>query len=143
ELETRLQTIREAVMSRSRLTGVIQRLDLYPEARAEGPLDVLAGRMRREIELDIKGVESQMTGRASMISFTVSYGGRDPETVARVAHQVAPMVVQENTSLRAGQASNTAEFLKAQLDEARKELDTFEQRQNTFKLSHIGELPQQ
>ena len=53
------------------------------------------------------------------------------------------MYVQENTSLRAGQASNTAEFLKAQLDEARKELDTFEQRQNDFKLSHIGELPQQ
>ena len=143
ELETRLQTIREAVMSRSRLSGVIQRLDPYPEARTKVPLDVLAGRMRREIELDIKGVESQMTGRASMISFTVSYGGRDPETVARVANEVAQMFVQENTSLRAGQASNTAEFLKAQLDEARKELDTFEQRQNTFKLSHIGELPQQ
>jgi polysaccharide chain length determinant protein (PEP-CTERM system associated) len=143
ELETRLQTIREAVMSRSRLSDLIQRLNLYPEARAKVPLDVLAGRMRREIELDIKGVESQMTGRASMISFTISYGGRDPETVAHVANEVARMFVQENTSLRAGQASNTAEFLKAQLDDARKELDTFDQRQNTFKLSHIGELPQQ
>jgi succinoglycan biosynthesis transport protein ExoP len=143
ELETRLQTIREAVLSRSRLSSVIQRLNLYPDARAKVPMEALAGRMRREIELDVKGVESQMTGRASMISFTISYGGRDPETVARVANELARMFVQENTSLRAGQASNTAEFLKTQLDQARKELDLFDQRQNDFRLSHIGELPQQ
>jgi polysaccharide chain length determinant protein (PEP-CTERM system associated) len=143
ELETRLQTIREAVMSRTRLTELIQRLNLYPELRSKVPSEALVGRMRREIELDIKGVESQMSGRTSTIAFTISYGGRDPETVARVANELARMYVQQNTNLRAGQASSTAEFLKAQLDDARKELDLFDQRQNNFKLSHIGELPQQ
>jgi polysaccharide chain length determinant protein (PEP-CTERM system associated) len=143
ELETRLQTIREAVMSRSRLTELIQRLNLYPEQRSSVPIEALVARMRREIELDIKGVESQMTGRTSMISFTISYGGRDPDTVARVANALAQMYVQENTSLRAGQAEKTAEFLKTQLDEARRELDAYDRRQNEFKLSHIGGLPQQ
>ena len=103
----------------------------------------LAGRMRREIAFEVKGVDSQMTGRTSMISFTIGYGGRDPETVARVTNELARMFVQENTTLRAGQASNTAEFLKTQLDDARKELDVYDRRQNDFKLSHIGELPQQ
>src|SRR5580765_3769453 len=135
ELETRLQTIREAVMSRGRLTELIQRLNLYPDQRPNVPIEALVARLRREIELDIKGVESQMTGRTSMISFTISYVGRDPETVARVANTLAQMYVQENTSLRAGQAVKTASFLKTQLDEARHELDAYDQRQNDFKLS--------
>ena len=36
EVETRLQTIREDVMSRTRLTDLIARLELYPRAAAEG-----------------------------------------------------------------------------------------------------------
>jgi polysaccharide chain length determinant protein (PEP-CTERM system associated) len=143
EIETRLQTIREAVMSRGRLTDLIQRLNLYPESRRTVPIEALVARMRREIQLEIKGAESQMSGRTSTIAFTISYGGRDPETVARVANELANMYVAENTSLRAGQASQTAQFLKTQLGEVRRELDGYEQRQNQFKLSHIGELPQQ
>ncbi len=116
EIETRLQTIREAVMSRSRLTELIQRMNLYPNER-NVPIEALVARMRREIDgPDIKGVESQMSGRTSMISFTISYGGRDPDTVALVANALAQMYVQENTSQRAGQAEKTAEFLKTQLE---------------------------
>ena len=35
ELETRLQTIREDVMSRARLADLIRRLNLYPELRKQ------------------------------------------------------------------------------------------------------------
>jgi succinoglycan biosynthesis transport protein ExoP len=143
ELDTRLQTIREAVMSRTQLADLIQRLGLYPDLRATVPMENLVARMRREIELDIKGVESQMSGRTSTIAFTISYSGRDPATVARVTNELAKIYVQQNTTLRAGQASKTAAFLKTQLEDARRELDSFDQKQNDFKLSHIGELPQQ
>jgi succinoglycan biosynthesis transport protein ExoP len=143
ELETRLQTIREDVMSRSRLSELIGSLDLYPEARQKVPLEALVGRMRRDIELDLKGVDSLMSGRTSTISFSISYGGRDPETVARVANALAGMYVQENTRIREGQARRTAEFLKNQLADVKKELDAHDQRENDFRLGHIGELPQQ
>ena len=112
ELETRLQTIREDVMSRSRLSELIGSLGLYPEVRQKVPLEALVARMRRDIELDLKGVDSLMSGRTSTISFTISYGGRDPETVAKVANALAGMYVQENTRIREGQARRTAEFLK-------------------------------
>jgi succinoglycan biosynthesis transport protein ExoP len=107
------------------------------------PLEGLVARLRRDIDLDLKGVESLMSGRTSTISFTISYGGRDPETVAKVANALAGMYVQENTRLREGQATRTAEFLKAQLDDVKRELNTHDQRANDFRLSHIGELPQQ
>jgi polysaccharide chain length determinant protein (PEP-CTERM system associated) len=143
ELETRLQTIREDVMSRTRLTDLIRRLNLYPELRDTVPIEALVARMRGEIELELKGVESQLSGRTSTISFTIGYGGRDPETVARVANELARMYVQQNTTIREGQAAGTAEFLKAQLADVRKELDAYERRANDFRLSHLGELPQQ
>jgi len=143
ELETRLQTIREDVMSRSRLSELITKLDLFPDLRATVPLEGLVARLRREIDLELKGVDSLMSGRTSTISFTISYSGRDADSVARVANELALMYVQENTRLREGQATRTAEFLKTQLDEVKKELDAHDQRANDFRLSHIGELPQQ
>jgi succinoglycan biosynthesis transport protein ExoP len=143
EIDTRLQTIREDVMSRTRLAELITRLNLYPESRPKVPIEALVARMRREIELEIKGVESQMSGRTSTISFTISYSGRDPATVARVANELAAMYVQANTTIREGQAVRTADFLKAQLADARRELDAQEGRASDFRLSHIGELPQQ
>jgi succinoglycan biosynthesis transport protein ExoP len=143
ELETRLQTIREDVMSRTRLTDLIVRLELYPELRQDVPLDAIVARMHRDIQLELKGVESAMSGRASTIAFTISYGGSQPYTVARVANELARMYVQENTKIREGQASRTAEFLKGQLADARRELDAHDQRANEFRLSHLGELPQQ
>jgi len=143
ELDTRLQTIREDVMSRTRLAQLITKLNPYPDAKATAPTEALVARMRREIELEIEGVESQMSGRTSTIAFTISFSGRDPATVARVANELASMYVEANTSIREGQAARTADFLKSQLADARRELDAQERRSNDYRLSHMGELPQQ
>ena len=143
ELETRIQTIEQQVMSRTRLTELISRLNLYPEAQKKVPIEALVGRLRRDIRLELKGVEQRTTGRNETIAFTISYSGRDPGTVATVANALAGLYVEENTRTREGQAAETAAFLKAQLDDIKKELDAQESRSSTFKLSHIGELPQQ
>jgi polysaccharide chain length determinant protein (PEP-CTERM system associated) len=143
ELETRLQTIREDVMSRSRLSELITRFDLYPELHQKAPSEALVARMRRDIDLELKGVDSMMSGRTSTIAFTISYGGNDPGTVAKVANALADMYVRENTRIREGQATRTAQFMKAELAEVKKELDVSDRRANDFRMSHLGELPQQ
>jgi succinoglycan biosynthesis transport protein ExoP len=143
ELETRIQTIEQQVMSRTRLTELISRLNLYPEARKKAPIEALVNRMRRDIRLELKGVEQRMTGRNATIAFTISYSGRSPGTVATVANALAGLYVEENTKTREGQAAETAAFLKSQLDEVKQQLDAQEGRSSAFKLSHIGELPQQ
>lgn len=142
ELETRIQTIRQQVMSRERLTDVITRLDLYPEVRALVPMDALVGRMRKDVEFDVRGTP-QSTGGFATIAFAVSYSGRDPETVARVANTIAALYVEENTTRRERQASLTADFLKGQLAGVKASLDGQEGRLNQFKLRYAGELEQQ
>ena len=143
ELETRIQLIREQVMSRARLTDLVRRFDLYREWRRKVPLDTVIERMRRDIQLELKGVEQPMSGRSSTIAFALSYIGRDPQVVAAVTNELAGVYVNENTKQREGQAVRTADFLRAQLLDVKKALDGQEQRTSAFKLTHAGELPQQ
>lgn len=139
ELETRIQTIHQQVMSRAGLTDLIARAGLYPNegAVSEGVIQ----RMRSDIQLDLTSVP-QSYGR-STIAFTLGYSGREPETVARVVNTLAALYVEQNTKSRAGQAARTADFLKTQLAEVRTLLDRYEQRESDFRATHAGGLPEQ
>ncbi len=143
ELETRLPRIEQELMSRARLGSLIAQLDLYGDQRKKGvPLDVVIDQMRKDLDVDLQGVDQQ-AGRRGPIAFRISYIGRDPETVAQVANVLAALYVEENSRMRAGQAVRTAEVLKAQLAEVKKELDAQDRRASEFRLGHLGELPQQ
>ena len=141
ELETRIQTIHRQIMSRSRLTELITRLGLYADLRGVVPIDALVERLRREAILSLQGVE-QSTGRTETIAFTLSYSGRDPDLVARVANTLAEFYVQGNTQSRERQATETAEFLQARLADVKRELDEQERLTNEFKARHATELHQ-
>jgi succinoglycan biosynthesis transport protein ExoP len=144
ELDARLQRIQQEVTSRARLEDLIARLGLYPELRQKGlPLEAVVERMRKDLDLELEGVDQPSGARGQTIAFKISYVGRDPETVARVANVLAAFYVDENTKIRAGQAARTAEFLRAQLADVKRELDDQDRRANEFKLNHLGELPQQ
>jgi polysaccharide biosynthesis transport protein len=142
ELETRIQTIRQHVMSRDRLVELISRLGLYPELRKKWPADALVDRMRRDVRLDLAGADSSI-GRGPTIAFTVSYIGRDPQTVAHVANTLVSAYIEENTKSRTSQVARTAEILRTQLAEAKQELDARERRASELKSRHTGELPEQ
>ena len=141
ELETRIQTIHREVMSRMRLSEVINRLNLYADLRDDVPMDALAERLRREAQLSMQGVE-QSTGRTETIAFTLSYSGKDPQTVAQVANTLAGFYVEGNTQSRERQATETAGFLEAQLTDVKRELDEQARRNNEVKLRHTNELHQ-
>jgi polysaccharide biosynthesis transport protein len=132
ELETRIQTIHREIMSRTRLSEMIGKLNLYADLRGVVPMDALVERLRKEAQLGLQGVE-QATGRTETIAFTLSYSGRDPELVARVANTLAGFYVEGNSQSRERQATETAEFLESQAQALKRELDSQEQRANAFK----------
>lgn len=142
EVETRLNTISQEILSRARLEDLIARFDLYPALRKRTFPEAVVERMRRDIQLEVKRAE-QPGGAGTATAFTLSYWGRDPHTVARVTNTLASFFVQQNLTLRERQAAGTAEFLKGQLAEMRKKLNEEERRVSEFKMRHTGELPQQ
>ena len=136
-LDTRLQTINQEILSRSRLEELINRFDLYPH-RNEVSADFLIERIRRDIEVRPTG-----TGGGPTIAFTVRYSGRDPQTVALVTNTLASYYIEENMKVRERQATGTAEFLKVQLSQVKGRLETQERQVSEFKRRYLGELPTQ
>ena len=141
-LETRIQTISQEILSRSRLDAMINRFGLYPDLRKRVSPEELTERMRKDIQLELKSAEAKGQ-REATVAFTISYQGSDPGTVAIVANTLASFYVEENLKARERQATGTADFLKVQLEDTKKRLDEQEQRVSEFKRRHMGELPQQ
>jgi uncharacterized protein involved in exopolysaccharide biosynthesis len=142
ELETRLHTISQEILSRSRLEALITRFGLYPSLRNQDPTEEIVERMRKDIKLELKTTDTK--GRPSATTaFALSYRGPNPQTVALVANTLGSFYIEENLKLRERQATGTADFLKVQLTEQRKRLDELEARVSEFKKRNLGELPQQ
>lgn len=141
ELETRIQSIHQQITSRARLGRLIEELHLYPELVGKVPPEVVVDRMRKDIQLQLQGVET--SGRNSTIAFTVSYSGRDPKVTADVANRLASYYVEANTESRERQAARTAEFLAQQVNDIRSQLDQQERRTTDYVRRYNGELPQQ
>ena len=142
ELETRLHTISQEILSRSRLEALIARFGLYPSLRKQEPTEEIVERMRKDIKLQLKTTETR--GRANATTaFTLSYRGPDPQTVALVTNTLASFYIEENLKLRERQSTGAADFLTVQRGETRKRLDELEARVGDFKRRYLGELPQQ
>jgi len=142
ELEIRLNTISQEILSRSRLESLITRMGLYQELRNRAPSDEAVNRMRRDIRLDLKSADGG-GGRQATTAFALSYRGADPQTVAVVTNTLASFYIEENLKARERQATGTSEFLRVQLVEAKKRLDEQEVRNSELQRRFLGELPQQ
>ena len=140
-LETRLRTISQEILSRSRLEALIDRFDLYPDLRHRVPPEVVVERLRRDIEVEFKGVDAQLRGGA-IVAFKIGYVGSDARIVAKVANTLAGYFLEENTRVREREASGTAAFLRRQLGDVKQRLATQEQRRSAFKSRYLGETPQ-
>jgi polysaccharide chain length determinant protein (PEP-CTERM system associated) len=144
-LETRLHTINQEILSRSRLEQLITRFGLYPDLRRRVPLESVIEQMRRDIRLDFRSPDGHAAagkGRAT-VAFSVSYLGSDPQTVAQVTNTLASFLIEENLKVRERQSTGTTEFLRVQIEQVKAKLDEQEKRVSEFKSRYVGQLPQE
>ncbi len=132
-IENQVLTIREVILSRSRLERIVEELGLYPEERQQMPMEMVIDRMRRNVDTDIVRKDA----------FTVSFIAYDPEVAQRVTERLAGMFNEENMRDREVVAESTNQFLQTQLDDARRRLTEHERRVENYRMRHTGELPEQ
>ena len=141
ELESRLHVIKQEILSRDRLSDLVNRFKLYPELRTKTSLEDVLNQARHDIEVEPNGPE-QVSGRTKTVTFTLSYTGAERATVSDVTNSIANFYVQQNDLMRSEEAIRTTQFLKAQADESKKQLDHHEQNLRAYTATHTGELPQ-
>jgi len=142
EVESRMHVIKQEVLSRARLTELVERFDLYPELRKLEPMDTVLEQMRHDIDIEPNGPE-QLSGRKTTVSFRLSFTGARGDTVADVTNTLANFYVARNNGIRTQEATRLTEFLKAQLDATKKQLERDEGAMRSYTSKHPGELPSQ
>jgi polysaccharide biosynthesis transport protein len=138
-VQDRLATISQQILSATRLQKIIDTLGLYAKERKTMVQEEIIERMRKDITIK---VERGWTG-GQPGAFHVGYEGDNPALITQVANQVANLFIDENLRTRERQAEGTADFIDSQLDEAKKTLDQMETKLSAYKVKHNGELPQQ
>jgi polysaccharide biosynthesis transport protein len=142
ELESRLHIIRQEILSRARLTHLITKYNLYPELTKGGEMEGALEQMRRDVAVEPTGPE-MLSGKIKTVAFNLRYTGERRDTVATVTNDIANFYVSQNDAMRSGDAVRTSQFLKSQLDEAKRQLEAQEGRLRAYTSAHNGELPQQ
>ena len=142
ELEARLNRIGEEILSRSRLEALLDKYDIYgPNQKAD--VEKTIARLRRDIKVEMRAVDLGMQGRGSTVAFAVTFRGRDPETTAKVANELASLYVAENSAIRERRAAEAVQDVKREVDDAQKRIDEQDKRTNDFKRRNMGQLPEQ
>ncbi len=140
QLNQRLGTMREEILSRQRLEPIIQQLGLFKDAIGRVPMEDLVDRLRKSITL--RAVPSATEG-GPIPGFYVSFTASDPRLAQQVCSEITSVFMEENLRLREELALGTTDFLQKQLEEAKRKLDEQDARLADFKRRHIGQLPDQ
>jgi polysaccharide biosynthesis transport protein len=140
DLQERLQSMTQQVLSRTRLRRIIGELHLYAAESQRLSPDELVERMRKDIKIDMVDTPNRP---GELTAFKISYSASDPRLTQQVTSSLSSFFIDENLRSREKESEDTTEFLDAQLQDARKHLEEQEAKLREFKNQHLGELPSQ
>ena len=142
DMSQRINTMAQAILSRPTLTNIIQSYGLYRSELRRSPMEDVIEHMRgRAIRLSpVQAVQNP--GRANQISaFRLSFEYDNRMLAQKVTQDLVSRFVAENIRSRSTQSVQTTEFLREQLDSARKELGALENKLTEFRQRNAGRLP--
>jgi protein tyrosine kinase modulator len=138
DLQERLQSITQQILSRTRLLRIIDQFNLYGNPHAQWSPDDKVARMRKDIDIQIV-----RDARNQISSFNILYSFGDPHIAQEVTSELTNLFINENLEVRQHQSEDTTKFLESQLETARSTLAEQEEKIRQFKAQHVGEMPDQ
>jgi len=136
----RLASMRQEILSRTRLEPVIRQFGLYTGDINKTPMDGLVGQLQNAI--DVSPVQPMaQTGGGGLPGFTVTVTLASARTAQQVCSAVTSMFIEENLKLRQQHSEDTTQFLSEQLAGAKANLDAQDAKLAAFKGHYIGALP--
>jgi polysaccharide chain length determinant protein (PEP-CTERM system associated) len=140
DLNHRLATMQQQILSRTRLEPIINKFNLYSEDRQNVHIDDLVERLRGAIT--IKPVEAmQGTGAHQLPGFFISATFDNPQLAQQVCTEITSMFLAQNAREAEGKGEATTKFLGEQLAEAKSKLDEQDAKLAQFKRQNLGSLP--
>jgi protein tyrosine kinase modulator len=139
DLEERMQSIVQEILSVTQLDKIIQEFNLYPSDTKGSNLRDRVEKLRKSIKVDFR----RNNTRDSMTVFQLSFESGNPEKARQVTHRLATLFIDQNLQVREQQAIGTKAFMNSEVERLRKELEQQETVVNQYKAGHLYELPDQ
>lgn len=139
DIQDRLQSITQQILSRTRLLTVANNLHLYETAGRSLSPDERVEKMQKDVKLELVRDERNQ----EITAFRISFSARDPHVAQQVTQELADIFIHENLRARQQESEGTTKFLQEQLEDARAKLAEQEAKVRAFETSHIGALPTQ
>jgi len=138
DLGQRLASMKEQILSRSRVEPIIEHFSLF--AGTSKTMDDRVDLTRKAIS--VTPIRSEQS-RGGMPGFFISFKAQDARTAQQVCGEITSLFVSENLSAREQSAEGTTDFLKQQLADSKRNLDEQDARLAAFERKYIGKLPEQ
>jgi polysaccharide chain length determinant protein (PEP-CTERM system associated) len=138
-LQDRLQSITQQILSRTRLLSIIDKLHLFEGGLSKSTPDQKVDLMRKaiDVQLVLSEDQKQITG------FTVGYSAADPHVAQQVTGELTDLFIDENLKSRQQASEDTTKFIENELENARTTLAEQEAKVRDFEAKHEGDLPTQ
>jgi polysaccharide chain length determinant protein (PEP-CTERM system associated) len=137
DLDSRLASMKEQILSRSRIQPIIERYNLY--GNSQMTMDDRIDLARRSIT--IKPITSEVTHTGGLPGFFISFKAGDPHIAQLVCGEITSLFLGENLRSREASAQGTTDFLQSQLADAKRNLDEQDAKLAAFQREYIGRLP--
>jgi succinoglycan biosynthesis transport protein ExoP len=142
-LQNRLQSTTQQVLSRSSLQGIIEHFKLYATPprfsgffKPKDPVDM----MRSDIKIELIGSPGY---RGEFVTFKIHYSADTPELAQQVNSELTSLFINENVKAQRQLSENTTAFLVNELADARTKMEQQEAEVSAFRSQHAGNLPGQ
>ena len=136
DLDSRLASMKEQMLSRSRIQPIIDRYNLGGKGMS---MDDRIDMVRKDIS--IKPIHSEISHSGGLPGFFIFFTATDAHTAQLVCGEITSLFTSENLKSREAAAQGTTEFLKGQLADAKKNLDDQDAKLAAFQRENVGKLP--
>ena len=129
--------MKEQIESRSQLQPIIEKYNLYADQHMtmDGRIDLA----RKSI--DIQPIHSEISGAGGLPGFKIFFTASDPHTAQQVCAEITSLFTGANLRQRQQAAEGTTDFLKQELDEAKRTLDDQDAKVAAFESQYFGMQP--
>ncbi len=145
DLTYRLNLMAAEILSRSRLSRIIDALELYQDESQEMTREEVIEMMRERISVLPVVPEFETEERpgqpVEVNTFQVFFRDRDAKTAADVANRLANDFVEEHIQKRTRTSSDTSAFIEAELGRLATQIQALEERIAGVKSANAGSLP--
>src|ERR1700674_3289136 len=142
-LQNRLQSTTQQVLSHASLQAIIDRFKLYSTPpRMNGffkPKDPVDS-MRSDIKIELVGTPGY---RGEFVTFKIHYSADTPELAQQINSELTSLFINENVKAQRRLSEDTTAFLEKELADARAKMEEQETGVSIFRAGHAGNLPGQ